>query len=88
MALREEPLRTWDEMKAKLNQKYLPLTFQDQQLDKQSRLANGTHSADEYIEKLDKFKTWCGEFVEEPPMMTLSSFRYGLRDDLCRELFA
>jgi len=32
--------------------------------------------------------TWCGEFVEEPPMMTLSSFRYGLRDDLCRELFA
>ena len=35
MALRrEESLQTWDEIKAKLNQKYLPFAFQDQQLDK------------------------------------------------------
>jgi len=32
--------------------------------------------------------TQCGEFVKEPPMMTLSKIRSGLRDDLRRELFA
>jgi len=31
---RQEPIRIWDEMKAKLSQKYLPITFQDQLLDK------------------------------------------------------
>ena len=35
---RQEPIRIWDEMKAKLSQKYLPITFQDQLLDKWSRL--------------------------------------------------
>jgi len=29
---RQEPIRIWEEMKAKLNQKYFPITFQDQQL--------------------------------------------------------
>jgi len=72
-------------MKAKFSQKYLPITFQDQQLDKWSRLAQGTCS--EYIEKFDEFLTRCGEFVDESPMVTLSRFRSGLRDDLRRELF-
>ena len=71
---REEPLWTWDEMKVKLNQEYLSLTFQDQQLDKWSRVSQGTRSVVEYIEKFDEFMTRCGEFVEEPPMMTLSTF--------------
>ena len=31
---RQEPIRIWDEMKAKLNHKYLPITFLDQLLDK------------------------------------------------------
>jgi len=31
---------------------------------------------------------WCGEFVEKPPIITLSRFRSGLHDDLRRELFA
>jgi len=75
-------------MKAKLNQKYLPLTFQDQQLDKWSRFTQGTCSVAEYIEKFDEFMTRCGEFVEELPMITLSRFISGLRGDLRRELFA
>ena len=75
-------------MKAKLNQKYHPITFQDQQLDKWSRLAHETRSAAEYIEKFDEFLTRCSEFVNESPMMTLSRFKSGLREDLCRELFA
>jgi len=35
---RQEPIRIWDEMKAKLSQKYLSITFLDQLLDKWSRL--------------------------------------------------
>ena len=75
-------------MKAKLNQKYLPITFQDQLLDKWSRLTQGTRSATEYNEKFDEFLTRCSEFVDESLTVTLSRFRSGLRDDLRRELFA
>jgi len=76
-------------MKAKLNQKYLPITFQDQQLEKCSRLTQRTRSAGDYIEKFDEFLTFrCSEFVDESPIVTLSRFRSGLHDDLCRELFA
>jgi len=34
---RQETVRTWGEMRDKLNQKYIPITFQDQQLDKWSK---------------------------------------------------
>jgi len=69
-----------------LNKKYLPITFQDQQLNKRSRLTQKTRSAVDYIEKFDEFLTRCSEFVDESPMMTLSRFRSGLCDDLRREL--
>ena len=72
-------------MKAKLSQKYLTITFQDQQLDKRSRLTLGTRSAVEYIEKFDEFFTWCSEIVDESLMVTLSRFKSGLHDDLLRE---
>ena len=85
---RQEPIRIWDQMKAKLNQKYLPITFQDQLLDKWSRLTQETRSATEYIEKFDEFLTRCSEFVDESSTVTLFRFRSGLRDDLRRELFA
>ena len=85
---RQEPILIWDEMKAKLSQKYLPITFQDQLLDKWSRLTQGTRSATEYIEKFDEFLTRCNKFVDESPTVTLSRFRSGLCDDLRRELFA
>jgi len=74
-------------MKAKLSQKYLPITFHDQQLDKWSRFTHETRSAAKYIEKFDVFLTRCSEFVDESPMVTLSRFRYGLCNDLRRELF-
>ena len=80
-------MQIWDEMKAKLSQKYLPITFQDQLLDKWSRLTQGTRSATEYIEKFDEFLTWCSKFVDESPTVTLFRFRSGLRDDRRREIF-
>jgi len=82
---RQELIRIWDEMKAKLNQKYLPITFQEQ-LDKWNGLTQGTRSGAYYIEKFDEFMTRCNKFVDESSMMTLSRFRSGLRDDLCRAL--
>jgi len=32
--------------------------------------------------------TRCSEFVDKNPIVTFSRFRYGLRDDLHRELYA
>ena len=52
---RQEPVRTWEEMRAKLNQKYIPIAFQDQQLDKWSRLNQGNQFAAEFIETFDEF---------------------------------
>ena len=50
-------------------------------------LTQGTRSATEYIEKFDEFLTRCSEFVDESPIVTRSRFRFGLRDDLRKELF-
>jgi len=47
---RQEPVQTWEEMRAKLNQKYIPIAFQDQQLDTWGRLNQGNQFAAEYIE--------------------------------------
>ena len=86
---RQEPIRTWEEMRAKLNQKYIPITFQDQQLNKWSRLHQENRSATEYIETFDEFLTRCSEFVDESPSVTLSrGFRFGLCENLRRELLA
>jgi len=46
-------------MRAKLNKKYLPIAFQDQQLDKWSRLNQENQSAAEYIETFNVFLTRC-----------------------------
>jgi len=85
---RQEPVRSWEEMRAKLNQKYLPIAFQDQQLGKWSRLNQGNQSAAEYIEIFDEFLTRCSGFVDESPTVTLSRFRSGLCENLRRKLFA
>jgi len=75
-------------MRAKLNQKYLLITFQDQQLDKWSRFDQGNRSAAQYIESFDEFLTRCSRFADESSTVTLSRFKSGLCENLCRELFA
>ena len=70
-----------------MNQKYFPIAFQDQQLDKWSRHNQENRSAAEYIETFDEFLYQCNRFVNESPTVTLSRFRSGLREDLHRELF-
>ena len=62
-------------MKVKLSHKYLPITFEDQKLDKWSRLTQGIRSTAEYIKKFDEFLTRCNKFVDESPIITLSRFR-------------
>ena len=71
-----------------MNQKYLPIAFQDQQLDKWSRINQENRSADEYIETFDEFLTRFSRLVDESPTVTLYRFRSGLHEDLRREFFA
>jgi len=85
---RQEYVRTWEEMRAKLNQKYHSIALQDQQLDKWSRLNQKNWSAAEYIEIFDELLTWCSRFVDRSLTMTLSRFMSDFRENLHRELFA
>ena len=71
-----------------MNQKYFPIVFQNQQLDKWSRLNQGNRSVADYIETFDEFLTRCSGFVDESPTVTLSRFRSGLCENLRRKLFA
>ena len=64
---RQEPIQIWDEMKTKMNQKYLLITFQDQWLNIWSRLTQETLFAADYIKKFDEFLTRCSELVDDLP---------------------
>ncbi|PKA54954.1 hypothetical protein AXF42_Ash000790 [Apostasia shenzhenica] len=80
-----EPIEYWNEFKAIMREKYVPITYHDQLLDQWQRLTQGTRSMIEYIAKFDEFMMRCGE--TESPTTTLSRFRAGLREDIQRELY-
>ncbi|XP_038989081.1 uncharacterized protein LOC120112937 [Phoenix dactylifera] len=82
---RQEPIRTWDEMKDKLREKYLPTSYQQRLLDQWQTLTWGNKSVTDYIAKFDEYLMRC--HVNEDPSVTLSRFRAGLRNDIQRELF-
>ncbi|XP_038975300.1 uncharacterized protein LOC103717641 [Phoenix dactylifera] len=82
---RQELIRTWDEMKDKLREKYLPTSYQQRLLDQWQTLTQGNKSVIDYIAKFDEFLMRC--HVDEDPSVTLSRFRAGLRSDIQRELF-
>ena len=79
------PIVTWRDMKDKLREKYVPLTYQQRLLDQWQDLTQGSKTMIEYIAKFDEFVMRCG--VVESESMTLSRFRKGLNEDIRRELF-
>ncbi|XP_073117835.1 uncharacterized protein [Elaeis guineensis] len=82
---RQDPIETWDEMKEKLREKYLPTSYQQRLLDQWQRFTQGNRLVIEYIARFDEYLMRCG--VAEDRVVTLSRFRAGLREDIQRELF-
>ena len=81
----QEPITTWGELKAKLREKYLPVSYHQRFLDQWHRLVQGNKSVTEYIAKFDELAMRCG--INESESVILSRFRSGLHDDVKRELY-
>ena len=80
-----EPITTWQGMKEKLRDKYLPISYQQNLLDQWQTLKQGNRSVSDYIATFDEYLMRCD--VSEAHEVTLSRFRAGLREDIKRELF-
>ncbi|XP_022891965.1 uncharacterized protein LOC111406828 [Olea europaea var. sylvestris] len=78
------PVGSWDEMKRRLQEKYLPQSYRGNLLDQWNALTQGNRPVTEYLAQFDEFRIGCQ--VVEDEVMTLSRFRQDLRDDLRREL--
>ena len=81
----QEPIATWKDLKAKLREEYLPMSYHQQLLNQWSKLVQGTKSVNEYITKFHEVVERC--LVDEPETMTISRFQAGLREDIKYELF-
>ena len=82
---RHQPqVETWEEMKERLRQKYIPSTYRQRLVDRWQSLTQGDRSVSEYIAEFDDHFQRCG--VNEESIMTVSRFRRGLRRYLQHEL--
>ena len=73
-------------MKAKLNEKYFPMSHQGNLLDQWQDLRQDNNTATEYIEQFEEFRICSNATKNES--ITLSRFRKCLNYDLQRELVA
>jgi len=70
---REELVESWDEMKEKLRQKYIPPSFSQQLWDKWNMLTQGNMSATDYIIKFDVYLNRCSAIELKSPEQCLGS---------------
>ena len=73
-------------MKAKLNEKYFPMSHQGNLLDQRQDLRQDNNTATKYIEQFEEFKI-CIDATEDESI-TLSRFRKCLNYDLQRKMVA
>ena len=57
---RQDPIETWNEMKFKLREKYIPLNYHDKLVDQWQRICQGNKSALEYVTEFDELTMACG----------------------------
>nr|CAD1838142.1 unnamed protein product [Ananas comosus var. bracteatus] len=81
---RQAPITLWDEMKAKLSEKYLPSTHRQLQIEQMLSLRQGSMSVADYMQKFDEISIRCN--VQEEEDMTLARFRRGLREEIQKEI--
>lgn len=81
---RAPPVESWEEIKRRLQEKYLPHSYQSNLLDQWNTLTLGNRPVTDYITQFDELRMRC--HIVEDEAMILSRFRQGLRDDLRHEL--
>ena len=55
------PITTWQDMKLKLKEKYLPESYNQKLLDQWNRIRQGNRSVSDYIAQFDDFTVRCNE---------------------------
>jgi len=80
----QETIKTWDEMKLKFQEKYLPVSSKKYLLDQWQHLTQGNRPLSKYIKMFDQFLVRCNE--DEFDVIVLSIFHSGLKDELSHEL--
>eukprot|EP00268_Persea_americana_P024504 TRINITY_DN23914_c0_g4_i3.p1 TRINITY_DN23914_c0_g4~~TRINITY_DN23914_c0_g4_i3.p1 ORF type:complete len:415 (+),score=60.05 TRINITY_DN23914_c0_g4_i3:201-1445(+) len=75
---------SWERMKERLKDKYLPQSYRERLLDQRSNLRQGSMTVSEYITKFEEFNLRCD--VREDLSSLLSWFRTGLRPEIRKEL--
>ena len=83
---RQPPITLWEEMKAKLNEKYFLVSHQGNLLDQWHDLRQDNGSTAKYVERFEEYSIHSNATENEP--ITLSRFRKGLNYDLQREMVA
>jgi len=51
----QKAIQTWDEMKLKLQEKYMPVSYKQRLLDQWQHLTQGNRPVSKYIKKFDQF---------------------------------
>ncbi|KAL6134310.1 hypothetical protein ACLB2K_066542 [Fragaria x ananassa] len=82
--LGQHPINYWQEMKAKLREKYMPSNYLDKLCDQLTAHRKGDTAVSEYMQKFDELKT--RSQIVEDPRQTLARFKVGLRPDIRREM--
>jgi len=73
-------------VKEELETKYMPSSFSARLIDNWHHHTQDNKSANEYVEKFDKFLIRCSTLHKEGEAQIFSTFRAGLRDHLWTEL--
>ena len=68
----QPPITDWVEMKAKLEEKYLPCSYRGNILDQWNNLRQGGKSTNEYVAQFDEYRMRYA--IREDEVMTLSRF--------------
>jgi hypothetical protein len=82
--LKQPPITEWDEMKLKLQEKYIPMDYEDSLFEELILLRQGTMTVDDYTSRFHEFSI--RSQISETERQTLACFKAGLHDDICKEL--
>lgn len=82
--MKQAPITTWQEMKAKLREKYMPPNYEDRLCVQLVNLRQGTMTVAEYMQKFDELKT--RSQILEDARHSLARFKSGLRFEIRKEM--
>jgi hypothetical protein len=83
--LRQPPITDWEEMKLKLQEKYLPIDYEEALFEELLLLRQGNLSVDEFTNKFHELSI--RSRVSETDRQTIAWYKAGLREEIRRELF-